>query len=612
MSASRIHPLWPAGRGPAAVKANRSGGMRVQSCGVGCPRRACRPTHLKPKPPPDPSGRHQESAIALGALAAYLLEKGHEVHVVDAALLRKSFDELARIVADYEPDLVGIGGIITAYSYIIELSHALKKALPRVPIVLGGQVSVNNTKNCFEHMAIDHVIHGYGQIALEKLLRHVRGELDAGAIPGLSYRKGDLIVTNPGREFFKNLDDMPFPAYHLFDMEHYAEPGRRQGRQIEILREVNGKKIKVKVNDRSLMVNGNLGCTDRCSFCIHEQEFVGLKYHSVEYLQKLIALLSDQYGINMFQMGEEMFIAIPKRTIEFSNMMMERFPDKYWIASARADFVTEEAVAELKRGTCIGITWGFESGSQKMLDLMNKRMTVETNLAALKRTHDAGLIEGASTYSLSFVTGHVGETNETVKDTMQNIYRGNLQRGVVFFATPYPGGRLWDWAVERGIVKDSHEFLRRISDRDAGNFTVNLTPYPDFIVKRWPRMIEAAFQKNQGWIPVPLSHADSRNPFRRLLSHGIRAYFFLLWNGKSVFLWGVLPRLFDIYSLYYKVTRRFYKTVKDRTYEYKVDAKGALLPDRLIVAKPQRYLTPERLAEVLLQPKEEIRLKAAE
>lgn len=547
----------------------------------------------------------------IASLAAYLLEKGHEVHVVDAALLREPFDKLAGRVAAYAPHLIGIGGIVTAYSYTCEMSHAFKSVMPHVPIVLGGQVSVNNTKNCFEHMAIDYVIHGYGEIPLEKLVRHLEGGLPVESIPGVSYRKGTSVVTNPGREFFKNFDDMPFPAFHLFDMEHYAYYGRPDMNVKEIVREANGKTVTIKVPNRSLMVNGNLGCTDRCSFCIHEQEFVGLKYHSVDYLRKLVKLLSEQYDIRIFQMGEEMFIAIPKRTIEFNKMMTEEFPDRYWIASARADFVTPETVSELKKGNCIGVNWGFESGSQKMLDLMKKRMTVDINLAAVKRTQEAHLIEGNSPYSVSFVVGHVGETNATVKETMRSIRRGKLARGVAFFATPYPGGRLWDWAVERGIIKDTHEYLRRISDRNASTFTVNLTPYPDFIVKRWPKLIEAAFQKNRGWIPVPLSHADSRNPFRRLVSHAIRAYFFLLWNGKGAFMTGILPYLIDVYFLYYNVTRNFYKTRKDRLYAYKVDDKGALLPDKLIVAKPQRFLAPERLAEVLRQPKETIELEAA-
>jgi len=200
--------------------------------------------------------------------------------------------------------------------------------------------------------------------------------------------------------------------------------------------------------------------------------------------------------------------------------MKEEFPDSYWVASARADFVTQEAIDELKTGNCIGITWGFESGSQTMLDLMNKRMTIEKNLNALSLAQKAGLVNDFSEFPLSFVLGHPGETNKTIKETLATIKKGKLSRGAVFYATPYPGGRVWDWTVERGIIEDTHEYLMRVSGRNAYDFNINLTPYPDFIVKGWMKIVEHALHRNDGtwWkklSDIPLSHPDSKNPLRR-------------------------------------------------------------------------------------------------
>ena len=101
------------------------------------------------------------------ALAAYMEQCGHEVRIVDAALLREAYEDIARRVVEFEPDMVGVGGIITAYAYIIGLTAELRRVMPDVPIILGGPVVINNVRNCFTHMAIDHVVHGYGEIVQE-------------------------------------------------------------------------------------------------------------------------------------------------------------------------------------------------------------------------------------------------------------------------------------------------------------------------------------------------------------------------------------------------------------------------------------------------------------
>jgi anaerobic magnesium-protoporphyrin IX monomethyl ester cyclase len=327
------------------------------------------------------------------SIAAYLEQCGHEVHVVDAAALREDNASIVRRVADFNPHLIGVGGIITAYAYIISLTHDLKKALPRVPIVLGGQVSINNEKNCFEHMALDYVVHGYGEIATEKILRHLAGELPLAAIPGISYVEGGAIVANPGREFFKNINELPLPAYHLIDMEHYATVN---GLKMAKLQKYLDKTGKTALNHRFCTVMGTLGCTDRCTFCVHEQEYVGLKVFSNDYLIRHIRHLHETYDINVFAIGEEMFITKLARAREFNRLMQENFPNLYWSASTRADFVTPEMIAELQTGNCFYLAWGYESGSQTMLDRMKKRMSREQNMLAYTSTDNSPLVAACS------------------------------------------------------------------------------------------------------------------------------------------------------------------------------------------------------------------------
>ena len=530
------------------------------------------------------------------SLAAYLEKCGHEVRVVDAAALREH-DKIIRQVVEFAPELIGIGGIITAYAYIISLTLDLKRAFPEVPIVLGGQVVINNEHNCYAHMGIDYVVHGYGEIALEKLVRHLSGQLPIEAIPGISYRRDGEVVTNPGREFFKDINEMPLPAYHLVDMDHYATVNGLRLTKLQKYLDKTGKRI---TNHRFAMVMGTLGCTDRCTFCVHEQEFVGLKVFSNEYLLRHIRHLHEKYDINVFNIGEEMFITKLSRAREFNNLMKEHFPNVFWSASTRADFVTPEMVAELETGNCFALGYGFESGSQKMLDIMKKRISREQNMIAYTSTDNSSLVAAAS-----LMVGNVGETNETIKETVDAIRKAHIGTSAVFFAAAYPGGRTWDWAVERGLIKDTHAYLVAASDKDAADrINVNLTPFPNYILKAWQQILMWECQKQER----RKSHMlNAHVGLRRKLGFFLR-YFF----GQTLIPVPLLSFIVDAYFAYYNLSRRFFTTAKDRQYEYKVDAKGALLPENLRVSHPQQYVPPEKLSIVLRAPKQVIPIVVAD
>ncbi|TAN43964.1 MAG: B12-binding domain-containing radical SAM protein [Rhodospirillales bacterium] len=514
------------------------------------------------------------------ALAAHLERAGHEVIVVDNALERMPLQTLASKAAALAPDLIGISGIITAYAHIIDLSREMRKALPSTPLVLGGQVGINNAGNCFTHMPIDFLVHGYGEIALEKIVRHLSGQIRKEQIPGISFRNGNDVITNPGREYYRHIDDRPIPAYHLVDMDHYTNAlhGAKSGEFV-----FNGNRLPLK-EPRILPVFGTLGCTDRCAFCVHEQEFVGIKFVSNQVLIDHLKFLNKTYGINIFNMGEEMFISSLKRAQEFNALMKEHLPGCYWMSTTRADSVTPGMIAELKTGNCIGLLWGYESGSQAMLNLMNKRMTVETNNRAYRLARDAGYYS-----TTTLMIGNAGETNLTVKETIASIHETGMDRGAVFLAAAYPGGRTWDWAVERGIIADTHQYLLSVSDKDAADFTVNLTPYPDFVLKAWQMLVNYALErearvKNPQHPIIPNFKRGRKNYIRMVL--------------RDIGLKHLLPWMIDAYFVLYGLRSRLYETQRDRRFAVRADAKGALLPDHFIKGAIQRYLSEEELDQL--------------
>src|SRR4051794_34147629 len=112
-----------------------------------------------------PASLHDKSTVAptgVMMLAANLEQHGHQVRIIDPAATRVPHADVVRQAQDFEPGLIGMSGLVTAYRYIIELSSALRLAIPRVPQILGGQVVTNNIANCFTHAPIDFLAVGYG------------------------------------------------------------------------------------------------------------------------------------------------------------------------------------------------------------------------------------------------------------------------------------------------------------------------------------------------------------------------------------------------------------------------------------------------------------------
>ncbi len=429
--------------------------------------------------PARPSVPNYFPPIGLMYIAAHLENNGFEVKLIDNAKER-NIEWVVETCREFKPDVIGIGGIITAYQHILQMTGELKRAFPDIPLVVGGQVVTGNDHNLFAHAPIDYTVHGYGEIPFLKISEAIRDGYpdDIQDIPGVTHRAEDgKLLHKPGRLFFDHMDDLPLPAYHLIDMEYYATSSAFLSKLTNYLR-INNRPNKVDFV-RSFPVMATRGCTDKCTFCIHEQEFVGFKRHSMEYLRKNLQFLVDNYGINLFGIGEEMVFTNRRSAIELAAMMNENFPNCFWQTATRANFITEENINTLSNTNCIAVGYGYESGSQKILDLYWKRTTRQENIDAYRRLDASPMYPGGS-----LMVGMVGEDFESVSDTCSSITEAGIHSPGVFYATPYPGARLYDWAIEQQLIKDPHAYLLSCTDFEPiQNLIINLTEYRDWVVR---------------------------------------------------------------------------------------------------------------------------------
>ncbi|WAC04322.1 MAG: radical SAM protein [Methanoregula sp.] len=421
-------------------------------------------------------------------LASHLRNLGHTIKIIDIAKTRQSNESTIKELKIFNPDLIGVSAIITAYRFVKKLVKGLKQSFPSVPVVIGGHIALDNVNLLLNHVGVDYVITGYGELKIAGLVDHLSGEFPVGKIPALSYKRNGEIISNPGDLFFKKIDEIPLPAYDLVDMKYYVTVTKKFPKLDAFLK----KTKKTSPPMRALVVIGARGCTDHCSFCVHEFEHKGFHVHSIDYIMKNIEVLYNTYGVRIFQMGEDLFLFNTKQAKEFVEAMNSNFPDAYFQCSTRADYITPELIQILENSNCFTLGYGFESGNDYILNILGKRMTRDINIRAYS-------LIGASdiTPACSFMVGSPGETRETIADTINAIRDARITDSAVFITTPYPGSRLFRWCIENGLIRNEDAYLDFISDRDAVKLSINFTPYPDVIVKMMKIVVENALEDNK-------------------------------------------------------------------------------------------------------------------
>jgi len=450
-------------------------------------------------------------------LAAYLRQNGHEAKIFDEAKDRRSFQSINDDIAEYQPDLIALSGIITAYRYVIEISLAIKQRSPSIPIVVGGHITNDNYDRLLQHSTCDYCIIGYGELKLHALVEHLEGKRSID-IPMLAYRKDGKPFLNPGELFFNNLDDCPFPAYDLIDMDYYSKSNTNfttvtaEDRELTQYLKITGKPAPTK---GKFPISGSRGCTDKCLFCIHElPAYKGFHAHSIEYIIRMIKHLYDNYNVGIFYIGEDLFLTTTKQVQQLVTEMNEKFPDAYFTCSSRADFITRERIEILKNSNCFSLCYGYESGSASILQILKKRTTPEQNINAYKLIQGSGISP-----SVAFMVGVPGETINTINETISTIREANISIGGIFYATPYPGSLLFRQCVEKGMIPDIHQYLLDVSDRDASKMSINMTRYPDFVVRMMYIMVQNAFTSTprnsliKGWIVPCLYYLTGKFDF---------------------------------------------------------------------------------------------------
>jgi radical SAM superfamily enzyme YgiQ (UPF0313 family) len=340
---------------------------------------------------------YNSAPLGILYIAAVLEKEGHEVACIDGAAELLNVEKTVAQVEEFKPDLIGVGSFTVTFDTCTKLGHALKAAMPQVPIVLGSYHVTLVPEEAMANTCFDVGVLGEGEFAMLELVEHFQGRKALEDITGIVFRKDDgSCHFTPSRKKFKALDELPFPSRHLLPPNIY--------RPIPVDEHAFPKFAMVS----------SRGCPHACAFC--QKSRSGYRSHSANYVVDELEHLIRDFGVQDVAFVDSLFCANKKRVHAICDEMIRRGVHKKvsWTCSSRVEVVDKELLQKMKDAGCWRTRFGVESGSDRVLDFISKGITKDKIRKAITYAHEVGLRPKAF-----FMVGHMPDTRESILETIE-------------------------------------------------------------------------------------------------------------------------------------------------------------------------------------------------
>ena len=350
--------------------------------------------------------------LGLGYLASQLREHGITVEIVDCTFLG-GLDEAVQHVKDMSPSIIGIYSMFTMKDNALILGERLKD---HCELLVAGGPQPSSDPEAFLDL-FDVVIIGEGEETVleivegKKSLREVRGVAFMEKYNESSRLPENMVITEP-RGLIPDLDSIPFPARDIFDNQSYIAYYREMG-----LRPTTS-------------IMSSRGCVFKCDFC--SQPIYGNTFRErspSNIVDEIAEILELGYEKVVFQ--DDCFTLTKERVVDFCLEVIQKGTSFEWECLSRVDSLDEDTALLMKRAGCSRVFFGLESGSDKILRIMNKQTDKKRAVEAINSAKKVGIKAGAF-----FIIGYPGETNATLIETIN--FAGSLGLDYLSFNFPYP------------------------------------------------------------------------------------------------------------------------------------------------------------------------------
>ena len=379
--------------------------------------------------------------LGIQTLAPVLRRHGHNVRMFDTCHPEMKADHLARVVEQERPDVIGISFLsTTTYPAAKSMAGRLKSVAPDIPIIVGGPFATMNAEHILKDCPqIDCVGVGEGEDLLPDYLCNLH---DPGSVAGLLWRNGAEIVHNHERPLLRDLDRFPYPD--------------RTSLPIDYIESLPLDVPAVLSLDKFCTMQTSRGCPYSCIYCDIPSFSEGKwRCRSPEHVLGEMQELND-LGYRSVYLTDDHFLIKRERISAICRGIIERKLEFRWGCEGRADSAAVDQFGLMSEAHCNFLAFGVEAGTQKVLDRLKKKQTLEQVEQAVRQAkrHGIGRVHGF------FVVGSPGETAADIRASFRFAARLELDTFGFNRLCAYRGTPLWQEYVDRGIIDDERDWQK--------------------------------------------------------------------------------------------------------------------------------------------------------
>jgi anaerobic magnesium-protoporphyrin IX monomethyl ester cyclase len=451
------------------VYLNRRSVLKEREAKTGGSRTKC----LLINPPITTYGRDSPASpffpLGLAYIAAYLEENGYKPDILDTLALGgrergenyvrtgMNEDAIKEYIRDFDPDIVGITSMYTAYDKdAYDVARIVKEIDPGIIVVLGGAHPSANYGMVLKNENVDLVVKGEGEVTFLEIIRGLDRDEDLSDISGVITRIDGELHINPDRPFITNLDSLPFPARHLLPMDIYLSQSSPYCMR----------------KPRAVMITSR-GCPNNCIFCsIHSIWGHKWRPRSAQNVVDEIELLVKKYGVKEIDFNDDNISLDKKRMEEICDEIIKRNIDIKWTTPNGIAIwsLDESLIRKMKQSGCYRLTFGIESGNPKTQKFIRKNLDLHRARSIIKYANKIGLW----TISTNII-GFPYETREEIEDTIDYSISSEIDIALFYLLTPFLGTPVHEIFKKENLIPSEpdqiKEFLVAESACDTKNFS---------------------------------------------------------------------------------------------------------------------------------------------
>jgi len=379
--------------------------------------------------------------LGLAYLAAELQRLKVDVSIIDAEVLGLGHSALLSHIPA-EVDLIGFTATTLAWPSTRHAAERVKATFPNALLIIGGPQVTAFPEDTLRASLFDLGVLGDGEPTLVELVTRMSAGGDIFDVPGCVVRTEDDVQINGCIPWIDDLDTIPFPALELLPMERYR---------------------CVMVEEPFVSMITSRGCPYRCDFC--SQIYCGgtLRSRSAENIVDEIAHWIERYGAKEIVLFDETFGVKKQVALRVCELIQERGLKIRWNARTRINLLDRELLIAMRRAGCYALHLGIESGTDRVLEMMNKKITTHAIEEAVALARELGFQTHAY-----FMIGYPGETRGEISETLRFSRRLRLDWASFTITIPSPETPLYKRAVQDGVLRadywKDHTFGREPKD----------------------------------------------------------------------------------------------------------------------------------------------------